>query len=292
MSIVKCALIQASINRDTGAPIEEIREAMLQKHAGFLDQAGAQGVQILATQELFNGPYFCRSHDKRWFGLAEPIPDGPTTRLMQEYAQKHRMVLVSSIFERDGEAYFNTAAVIDADGTYLGKYRKIHIPGPPGKHEKFYFAPSDLGLPVFETAYAKVGVYICFDRHFPEGARILGLRGAEIVFNPSATWVAKSQYLWHIEQPALAVANSYFVGTINRVGLEAPWNIGKFYGSSYFVAPSGQIVAEAGEDNDELLVADLDFAQVQAARELWRWYEERRPEVYTPIGKLQGPSAG
>ena len=153
-------------------------------------------------------------------------------------------------------------AVIDADGTYLGKYRKNHIPQTSGFWEKYFFKPGNGGYPVFETAYAKVGVYICYDRHFPEGWRALGLNGAEIVFNPSATVAGLSEYLWKLEQPAAAVANTYYIGAINRVGKEAPWNIGEFYGQSYFVNPRGQFEAMGSRDQDELIVADLDLGQI------------------------------
>jgi beta-ureidopropionase len=177
--------------------------------------------------------------------------------------------------------------VFDADGKYLGKYRKNHIPQVnPGFFEKFYFRPGNMGYPVFETAYAKVGVYICYDRHFPEGARALGLNGAEIVMNPSATVAGLSQYLWKIEQPAHAVANGYFVGAINRVGTEAPWNIGKFYGTSYFVDPRGQIVAQGSEDQDELVVADLDLSMIDQVRSTWQFYRDRRPEAYEELTKI------
>ena len=237
--IVKCGLIQCSnpIN-DESVPVAEIQQAMLDKHLPMIDEAGQKGVQILCLQEIFNGPYYCPSQDKRWYDSAEPVPDGPTTRLMQEYAKKYSMVIVVPIYEEDMRGvYYNTAAVIDADGTYLGKYRKQHIPQTSGFWEKFFFKPGNGGYPVFQTAYAKVGVYICYDRHFPEGWRALGLNGAEIVFNPSATVAGLSEYLWKLEQPAAAVANTYYIGAINRVGKEAPWNIGEFYGQSYFVNP-------------------------------------------------------
>src|SRR5207247_1977201 len=168
--------------------------------------------------------------------------------------------------------YYNTAAVIDADGTYLGKYRKHHIPHcAPGFWEKFYFKPGNLGYPVFKTQFADIGVYICYDRHFPEGARALGLNGAEIVFNPSATVAGLSEYLWELEQPAHAVANGYFVGAINRVGHEHPWNIGEFYGKSYFCDPRGKIVAQAGRDKDEIVVADLDLDMITSVRHTWQF---------------------
>jgi N-carbamoylputrescine amidase len=176
--------------------------------------------------------------------------------------------------------------VIDADGTYLGKYRKQHIPQVAGFWEKFFFKPGNGGYPVFQTRYAKVGVYICYDRHFPEGARCLGLNGAEIVFNPSATVAGLSQYLWKLEQPAHAVANGYFVGAINRVGVEKPWEIGKFYGTSYFVNPRGEFVATGSEDNDELVVADLDLTMIDQVRSTWQFYRDRRPEAYDELTKI------
>ncbi len=284
MSTVKCGLIQASnpIN-DESVPVAEIQKAMLEKHLPMIDDAGQKGVQILCLQEIFNGPYFCPGQDKRWYDAAEPIP-GPTTSLMQEYARKYEMVIVVPLYEEAMRGvYYNSAAVIDADGSYLGKYRKQHIPQTSGFWEKYFFKPGDGGYPVFETKYAKVGVYICYDRHFPEGARCLGLNGAEIVFNPSATVAGLSQYLWKLEQPAHAVANGYYVGAINRVGTEAPWNIGKFYGTSYFVNPRGQFLAEAGEDDDELVIADLDLGMIDEVRKTWQFYRDRRPEAYDEL---------
>ena len=237
--IVKAGLIQTSHACSTAEPIETIREANIAKHMSLIDRAGQEGVQLLCMQEIFTGPYFCAEQSARWYDAVERIPDGPTTRLMQQVAKKYEMVIVVPLYEEDGAGiYYNTAAVIDADGTYLGKYRKNHIPHcAPGFWEKFYFRPGNLGYPVFKTRYADVGVYICYDRHFPEGARELGLNGAEIVFNPSATVAGLSEYLWKLEQPAHAVANAFFVGAINRVGYEDPWRIGEFYGQSYFCNP-------------------------------------------------------
>jgi beta-ureidopropionase len=283
--IVRCGLIQCSnpLN-DESKPVAVIQKAMLDKHIPLIEEAGRKGVQILCLQEIFNGPYFCPSQDARWYEAAEPIP-GPTTELMATYAKKYEMVMVVPLYEKVmSGVFYNTAAVIDADGKYLGKYRKQHIPQVnPGFYEKFFFKPGNGGYPVFPTRYAKVGVYICYDRHFPEGARCLGLNGAEIVFNPSATVAGLSQYLWKVEQPAHAVANGYFMGNINRVGTEAPWNIGKFYGTSYFVNPRGQIVAEASEDDDEVLVSDLDFALIDEVRATWQFYRDRRPEAYVEL---------
>jgi beta-ureidopropionase len=286
--IVKCGLIQAKHACSTDEKLEVIREANLAKHLEMIEQAGDEGVQILCMQEIFTGPYFCAEQTTRWYDATERIPDGPTTQLMQEMALRHRMVIVVPLYEEEAPGvYYNTAAVIDADGTYLGKYRKNHIPHvAPGFWEKFYFKPGNLGYPVFDTKYAKVGVYICYDRHFPEGARELGLNGAEIVFNPSATVAGLSEYLWKLEQPAHAVANAYFVGAINRVGYEAPWNIGEFYGQSYFCDPRGQFLAEAKRDRDELITAELDLDRIREVRNIWQFYRDRRPETYSALCQL------
>ena len=285
--IVKSGLIQISIPKSEGdGTIAEIKEAIIQKHIPFIEDAGKQGVQILCLQEIFNTPYFCPGQDAKWYASAESIP-GPTIEQMQEYAKKYQMVMVIPIFEKERAGMlYNTAAVIDADGKYMGKYRKTHIPHTSGFWEKFFFRPGNLGYPVFETAYAKVGVYICYDRHFPEGARALGLNGAEIVYNPSATVKGLSQYLWKLEQPAHAVANGYFMGCINRVGIEKPWNLGEFYGSSYFVDPRGQIVAIASDDKDELLVTEIDLELIDEVRATWQFFRDRRPEAYQDLTAL------
>jgi beta-ureidopropionase len=286
--IVKIGLIQASnALNDPAASVAEIQRAMLDKHIPMIEDAGKKGVQILGLQEIFNGPYFCPGQDPKWYTGTEAIPDGPTTKLMQEYAKKYSMAIVVPLYEREqAGVYYNTAAVIDADGTYLGKYRKTHIPQVnPGFFEKFFFKPGNLGYPVFQTQYGKVGVYICYDRHFPEGARALGLNGAEIVFNPSATVKGLSQYLWKIEQPAHAVANGYFVAASNRVGTEAPWNIGHFYGTSYIVNPRGEFLATASETEDELVIADANLDQIEEVRSVWQFYRDRRPDQYGDLVK-------
>src|SRR5450755_1139365 len=252
--IVRGALLQATWTGD--------KESMIQKHEAAAHEAAKQGAGVMLFQELFYGPYFCQVQDAQYYSYTELIPDGPTTKRMQDLAKQTGMVLVVPMYEEDAQAsgiYYNTAAVIDADGRYLGKYRKTHIPHVKGFWEKFYFRPGNLGYPVFETAVGKVGVYICYDRHFPEGARALGLNGAEIVFNPSATVAGLSEYLWRLEQPAHAVANQYFIGAINRVGVEKPWSIGEFYGQSYFCDPRGQMLAMGSRDKDEVIVADLDL---------------------------------
>ena len=286
--VVKCGLIQATHACSTDEALETIREANIEKHIPLIEKAAAEGVQIICMQEIFTGPYFCAEQTTRWYDSTERIPDGPTTKLMQQLAKKHSMVIVVPIYEEESPGvYYNTAAVIDADGTYLGKYRKNHIPHvAPGFWEKFYFKPGNLGYPVFDTAYAKVGVYICYDRHFPEGARALGLNGAEIVFNPSATVAGLSEYLWKLEQPAHAVANAYFVGAINRVGHEQPWDIGEFYGQSYFCDPRGQFLATASRDKTELITAELDFDKIREVRNTWQFFRDRRPETYEELVEL------
>jgi N-carbamoylputrescine amidase len=283
--VVRCGLIQASNVKGPKAGLPAIKKAMTDKHLKLIDQAAREKAKILCLQELFYGPYFCAEQETKWYHLTERVPEGPTTALMQKVARKHKMVMVIPIYEEEqAGVYYNTAAVLDADGKYLGKYRKTHIPHcNPGFWEKFYFRPGNLGYPVFETAYAKVGVYICYDRHFPEGARALGLNGAEIVFNPSATVAGLSEYLWKLEQPAHAVANGYFVGAINRVGTEAPWNIGEFYGQSYFCDPRGKIVAEGPRDKDAVVVADLNLEMIDEVRSVWQFYRDRRPDAYGPL---------
>ena len=285
--MVRCGLIQTRNVLGPDRELAAIKSAMIDRHVTLIAEAARKKVKILCLQELFYGPYFCAEQETRWYHLTERVPDGPTITLVRKLAKKHRMVIVAPIYEEEQPGiYYNTAAVIDADGAYLGKYRKTHIPHcQPGFWEKFYFRPGNLGYPVFETAFAKVGVYICYDRHFPEGARALGLNGAEIVFNPSATVAGLSEYLWKLEQPAHAVANGYFVGAINRVGTEAPWNIGEFYGSSYFCDPYGKVLAKGSRDQDELVVADLDLDLIDKVRAHWQFYRDRRPESYGDIAK-------
>ena len=269
---------------DESAPVAHIKQKALEAHLPLIEEAGARGVQVLCLQEIFNGPYFCPSQSLRWYDAAEPVP-GPTIEQLQPLARKHSMVIIAPVYERvQAGVYYNTAAVIDADGALIGRYRKNHIPDVgPGFYEKLYFKPGNLGYPVFETRYCKVGVYICYDRHFPEGARILGLHGAEIVFNPSATTAGVSEYLWKLEQPAHAVANGYYIGAVNRVGNEAPWNIGEFYGQSYLCDPRGKILACGSRDRSELVVADLNLDRIEEVRRVWQFYRDRRPETYEEL---------
>ena len=283
--IIKCGLIQAHNVGDVSAPIEEIKRANIEHQMKMVEDAARQGVQMLCFQEIFTTPYFCAEQQTRWYEAVEKVPDGKTVQMMQSVAKEHGMVLIVPVYEEEiSGVYYNTAAVIDADGKYLGKYRKTHIPHvAPGFWEKFYFRPGNLGYPCFDTAFARIGVYICYDRHFPEGARCLGLNGAEIIFNPSATVAGLSEYLWKLEQPAHAVANGYFVGAINRVGTEAPWNIGEFYGQSYFCDPRGQMLAVGTRDQDELIVADLNMDTIREVRNTWQFYRDRRPDAYGQI---------
>ena len=283
--IVRSSLIQATNVAPPSASLAETKKAMVDKHVGYIHQAAAQGSQIICLQEIFYGPYFCAEQETRWYDFTEAVPGGETTVLMQKLARELHVAIIVPVYEVEQEGiYYNTAAVIHNDGTYLGKYRKTHIPHvAPGFWEKFYFRPGNLGYPIFDLGFAKIGVYICYDRHFPEGARALGLNGAEIVYNPSATVAGLSEHLWKLEQPAHAAANGYFIAAINRVGVEAPWNIGEFYGSSYFCDPRGQIIAQASRDKDEVLTADLDLDMIGEVRKTWQFFRDRRPDMYGPL---------
>jgi N-carbamoylputrescine amidase len=274
--MVRAAIVQTDWTGD--------KESMIDAHEKYAREAAAEGTQVMCFQELFYGPYFCQVQDTEYYDYAEAVPDGPTTQRFMALAKELNMVLVLPVYEREQAGLlYNTAAVIDADGTYLGKYRKNHIPHVKGFWEKFYFRPGNLGYPVFDTAVGKVGIYICYDRHFPEGWRALGLNGAEIVFNPSATSRGLSMYLWELEQTSAAVANMYYVGAINRVGVE-PLGDNDFYGSSYFADPRGQFVeGQASDQNAELVIRDLDLEIIEEVRNGWAFYRDRRPDTYAPL---------
>jgi beta-ureidopropionase len=279
MTVIKAAITQVAWTGD--------KESMIARHDELAREAAGMGVQIIGFQELFYGPYFGAVQDQKYYDYVEPIP-GPTTERFQALAKELHMVIVLPIYEvaNEGE-YYNTAAVIDADGSLLGKYRKHHIPNLPQFWEKFYFRPGNLGYPVFDTAIGRVGVYICYDRHFPEGWRELGLNNAQLVFNPSATKPGLSNRLWELEQPAAAAANQYFIAANNRIGHEvgefgadAP----HFYGSSYFVDPRGNYVGDvASQDKEEIVVRDLDLDEIVRTRNDWQFYRDRRPESYVRI---------
>jgi N-carbamoylputrescine amidase len=258
--VVRAALFQAAWTGDA--------ESMTAAHEKAAREAAAQGAQIIGFQEVFNAPYFCQVQEPEHYKWAESVPEGPTTKRFQALAKELGIVIVLPVYELESAGfYYNTAAVIDADGSYLGKY----------------FKPGNLGFPVFDTAVGRVGVYICYDRHFPEGWRALGLHGAEIVYNPSATSRGLSSYLWQLEQPAAAVANEYYVAAINRVGVEE-YGDNDFYGTSYFVDPRGQFVGDVASDKaEELVVRDLDMSLIEEVRQQWAFYRDRRPEAYGPL---------
>jgi len=275
MTIVRAALVQAVWTGD--------KESMIAHHEEQARLAAAEGAQVICFQELFYGPYFCQVQESKFYEYAESVP-GPVTERFAKLAGELGMVMVLPVYEIEQPGFlYNTAAVIDADGTYLGKYRKHHLPHLPGFWEKFYFRPGNGGYPVFETAVGRIGVYICYDRHFPEGWRALGLNGAQIVFNPSATSAGLSDHLWKLEQPAAAVANEYYIGAINRVGVEE-YGDDVFYGTSYFVGPEGRLVGAAGAtDAGELIVRDLDLDLIDTVRNKWAFYRDRRPDAYADL---------
>jgi N-carbamoylputrescine amidase len=273
---VRAALVQTEWTGDT--------ESMLAVHEEHARDAAAQGARVIGFQEVFNAPYFCQVQDPEHHRWAEAVPDGPTVTRFRALARELGIVMVLPVFEVESPGfYYNTAAVVDADGSYLGKYRKHHIPQVHGFWEKYYFRPGNLGWPVFDTAAGRIGVYICYDRHFPEGWRALGLAGAQLVYNPSATSRGLSAHLWKLEQTAAAVANAYFVAAINRVGVEE-YGDNDFYGTSYFADPRGQFVGDVASDTSvELVVRDLDLDLVDEVRRQWAFYRDRRPEAYGPL---------
>lgn len=279
MTVIRAAITQATWTGDEAS--------MVDKHEALARQAAADGAQIVCFQELFHGPYFGIVEDAKYYEYAQQVP-GPLTERFGALAKELGVVIVLPVYEEEMPGlYYNTAAVLDADGSYLGKYRKHHIPNLDRFWEKFYFRPGNLGYPVFDTAVGKVGVYICYDRHFPEGWRELGLGGAELVFNPSATKPGLSNRLWELEQPAAAAANQYFVAANNRIGTESD-EFGDlavtFYGTSYFVDPRGNLVGDAGStDTEEIVIRDLDLGLVRAVRNDWQFYRDRRPDSYTAI---------
>ena len=278
MRTVRAALIQAQANMSKPEAID--------KHIKMIADAAGQGAEVVGLQEIFHGPYFCAEQDPKWYDTAEP-EDGPTVSRMREVAREHGVVLIVPWYEEaQPGVYYNTACVIERDGTVLGKYRKTHIPHVgPCFWEKFYFKPGNLGYPVWDTSAGRIGLIICYDRHFPEVARELGLKGAELVFNPSATVESLSRYLWELEQPAHAVANGFWIAASNRVGVEAPLNNSKFYGSSYFCNPRGKIIAQASDSEDEVLVADLDLDEIREVRNTWQFFRDRRPETYGELAQ-------
>jgi N-carbamoylputrescine amidase len=284
-SPVRLGLIQTACGPDP--------EANLKKTLARAEEAARRGANILCTQELFRSQYFCQHEDYAHFELAEPIP-GPSTDAFSRLARRHGVVVIASLFERRAPGLFhNTAVVIDADGRLLGRYRKMHIPEDPLYYEKFYFTPGDLGFRAWRTRFATLGVLICWDQWYPEAARLTALAGAQILFYPTAIgWHpaekaelgAKQHEAWELIQRAHAVANGCFVAAVNRVGHEkipgAPGEGLEFWGQSFVAGPSGELLARAAADREEVLVVPVDLAQVEAARTHWPFLRDRRIDAY------------
>ncbi len=268
----------------------------LEKTLALAERAAKAGARIICTQELFRSPYFCQSEDHENFKLAESIP-GPSSDAFCKLAKKHRVVIIVSLFERRASGlYHNTAAIIDADGSLLGIYRKMHIPDDPLFHEKFYFTPGDTGFRAWQTRHAKIGVLICWDQWYPEGARLTALQGAEILFYPTAIGWHPSEKkkhgvvqhdAWETIQRGHAIANGCYVAAVNRIGLEQP--IGgdgiEFWGRSFVAGTSGQILARASVDREETLIVPVDLSQVDATRTHWPFLRDRRIDAYSEITK-------
>ncbi|MCA1818563.1 MAG: carbon-nitrogen hydrolase [Halobacteriales archaeon] len=279
--VVKVGLVQTHAGHDAADN--------LARTLALIDKAAKKGANIVCTQELFLTPYFCQEEDQANFDLAEAVP-GPTTKALQERAKRHGIVIVGSLFEKRAKGlYHNTAVVIDADGSLLGKYRKMHIPDDPRFYEKFYFAPGDLGFQAFDTRFGRIGTLICWDQWYPEAARLTALQGADILFYPTAigTWLGEMEYkpsqheAWHTVQRSHAVANGCFVVAVNRVGREGELD---FWGHSFVARPMGIVAAEAGE-GEEVLVVDCDLREIEAARRGWPFLRDRRVDAYEGLLK-------
>jgi N-carbamoylputrescine amidase len=283
--IVKVGLIQSACSPD---PVTNLANTL-----AAVERAASDGAQIICTQELFRSQYFCQSEDYQHFQLAEPIP-GPTTQAFQQLAKTKRVVIIASLFEKRASGlYHNTAAVIDADGSLLGIYRKMHIPDDPLYYEKFYFAPGDLGFRAWQTRYAKIGVLICWDQWFPEAARLTALQGAEILFYPTAIgWHprekaalgAQQHSAWETIQRAHAITNGCYVAATNRVGHEKLAGEGiEFWGQSFVAGTSGEILAKASAAKSETLIVPLDLGKVDATRTHWPFLRDRRIDAYAGL---------
>jgi N-carbamoylputrescine amidase len=270
-------------------------EANLRKTLDAAERAADQGAQIICTQELFRSQYFCQSEDHACFALAEPIP-GPTTEAFQELARKRQVVIVASLFERRASGvYHNTAVIVDADGSLLGRYRKMHIPDDPLFYEKFFFTPGDLGFRAWQTRYARIGVLICWDQWYPEAARLTAMQGAEILFFPTAIgWHpaekarqgARQHDAWETIQRGHAIANGCYVAAANRIGHERLAGEGiEFWGQSFVAGTSGEILAKASADREEILVTPLDLSAVDTTRTQWPFLRDRRIDAYGDLTK-------
>ena len=285
---VTLGLIQAACSADPSANFK--------KTIAAVERAAREGAQIICTQELFRSQYFCQSEDYSHFQLAETVP-GPTTRAFQKVARRHKVVIIAALFEkRAAGVYHNTAAVIDADGSFLGRYRKMHIPDDPLYYEKFYFTPGDLGFRAWQTRYGKIGVLICWDQWYPEAARLTALLGAEIIFYPTAIgWHprekakegTKQHAAWEIIQRSHAVANGCYVATVNRVGFEKPAGGDglEFWGQSFVAGTSGEILAKASPSREETLIVPVDLAAVDHTRTHWSFLRDRRLDAYSDLVK-------
>jgi N-carbamoylputrescine amidase len=283
MSLVKIGLVQMSCSNS--------KEANLQKAIEKIREAAAKGAEIVCLQELFTSLYFCDLEDYENFKLAEPIP-GPSSEALSQLAKELNVVIIASLFEKRTQGiYHNTTAVLDADGTYLGKYRKMHIPDDPAYYEKFYFTPGDLGYKIFKTKYATIGVLICWDQWYPEAARITSLMGAEILFYPTAIGWATSQdeatnteqyNAWQTIQRSHAVANAVHVVSVNRVGLEQNGAM-KFWGGSFVSNPFGTLIFQASHENEEVAVVEIDTTKTDFFRTHWPFLRDRRIDSYQPI---------
>jgi len=283
MATVQLGLVQMAVR---STPAETLAATIGQVRA-----AAARGAQLICLQELFLTPYFCTVQDTACFDLAEPVP-GPTTAALQEVARELGVVIIGPLFEQRGPGlYHNTAVVIDADGRYLGKYRKMHIPQDPGFEEKFYFTPGDLGFMGWDTAFGRIGVLICWDQWYPEAARLTALTGAQILFYPTAIgWLpeekatlGKAQHTaWETVQRGHAVANGCFVVAVNRVGREGDT---EFWGQSFVANPYGEIVAKASAADEETLVVPVDLAEVEAFRRIWPFFRDRRIDAFSDLSR-------
>jgi len=264
--------------------------ANLRTTLAALERAADAGAQVICTQELFRSPYFCQTEDIALFDLAEPIP-GPSTEALAALARSRQVVIVASLFERRAAGvYHNTAVVLDADGSLAGIYRKMHIPDDPLYHEKFYFTPGDTGFTAFDTRHGKIGVLVCWDQWFPEAARITALKGAQVIFCPTAigwhpaeknVWGAPQQDAWRTAQRGHAIANGIYVAAVNRVGHEKFAGDGiQFWGGSFVADPIGRVVAEAATDRDEILMARVDLDLLEEIRRNWPFLRDRRVDAY------------
>ena len=287
-SSVVLGLVQTACSPDPGANLKKTLRAA--------ERAAKAGAQIICTQELFRSQYFCQSEDHKYFALAEPVP-GPSTHAFRTLAKKHEVVIIASLFEkRAAGVYHNTAAIIDADGSLLGLYRKMHIPDDPLFYEKFYFTPGDLGFRAWQTRHARIGVCICWDQWYPEAARLTALQGAEILFYPTAIgwhpsekrkYGANQREAWELVQRSHAVANGCYVAVTNRVGLERPAGGDgiEFWGQSFVSGTSGQVLAQASSNKEENLIAAVDLDQVDLTRTHWPFLRDRRIDAYEGLTK-------